>query len=264
MDTRTPTPTGPEDPSPNLPSLTGAARMAVSYLALWLGLLTCGSVFLAFCGVAAVLSRFLGTEQQNRLGRRWMQRIFSGYLGLLDRGGILKVDNSALLAIRDEPSLILAPNHPSMLDVVLVISRLDNVGCIMKAELLDNIFLGAGARMAGFICNDPPRALVWQAVQDLQRGSQLLIFPEATRTVRLPVNALSGGFALIARKAGTPIQTILIETESPYLRKGWPLLRTPPGRVHVRVRLGERFAPDADHRSTLRRIEAYFARELGR
>ena len=84
------------------------------------------------------------------------------------------------------------------------------------------------ARMAEFIRNDSPRNMIKLAVRDLQRGSQLLIFPEATRTVTPPVNQLSGGFALIAKKANTPIQTILIETDSPYLRKGWPLFRLPP------------------------------------
>jgi len=263
MNTRAdPTRTVPQEPSPELPHMAGAARTAVGYLALWFGLFTCGAIFLGYCATAVVVSRLLSGEQRRLIGRRWMKRIFGFYLGLLDRAGIMKVDNSALLTLRDEPSLILAPNHPSMLDVVLVISRLDNVGCIMKAELLDNIFLGAGARMAGFICNDSPRAMVRLAVQDLESGSQLLIFPEATRTVREPVNSLSGGFAVIARKAGAPIQTILIETDSPYLRKGWPLFRLPPLPIRFHLRLGDRFEPREDVHSLVADVERHFIEEL--
>jgi hypothetical protein len=33
--------------------------------------------------------------------------------------------------------------------------------------------------------------------------------------------------------------------------------------VVIHVRLGERFAHEADHRALLRRLESYFARELG-
>jgi hypothetical protein len=58
---------------------------------------------------------------------------------------------------------------------------------------------------------------------------------------------------LIAQLAKVPIQTVIIETDSPYLRKGWPLLRPPPAPVVVRVRLGPRFEPQADHRGSCAR-----------
>jgi 1-acyl-sn-glycerol-3-phosphate acyltransferase len=133
----------------------------------------------------------------------------------------------------------------------------------MKAGLRDNIFLGAGARMADFIRNDSPHNMIKAAVRDLHRGSKLLIFPEATRTVRQPVNRLSGGFALIAKKAQVPVQTILIETDSPYLRKGWSLFRLPPLPITFRLRLGRRFEPRDDVESLVCEVERYFIGELG-
>ena len=238
-------------------------RAAAGYLGLWFGLLTCGVLFLGWCGVAFLVSPLLGAEQRRRAGRRGMHRIFEGYLKVLGWLKLVKVDNSALVALRHERSLILAPNHPSMMDVILVISRLPNVGCVMKAELWDNIFLGAGARMADFIRNDSPRSMIKLAVRDLQRGSQLLIFPEATRTVREPVNPLSGGFALIAKQANAPVQTILIESDSPYLRKGWSLFRLPPMPITFRLRLGRRFEPRSDVESLVVDMERYFIQELG-
>ncbi len=237
-------------------------RAARGWLGLWFGLLLCGTMFLGWCGIAFVIRPFLSPQRRRRVGRAAMQRAFHFYLVSLQRLGIVEVDNAELLALRSERSLILAPNHPSMMDVLLVISRLDNVGCIMKAKLWDNIFLGAGARLAGFIRNDSPHNMIRLAVQDLQRGSQLLIFPEATRTVAAPVNRLSGGFALIARMANAPIQTILIETDSPYLRKGWSLFRRPPMPVRFRVRLGRRFEPRDDVAALMTEMEQYYADEL--
>jgi len=242
---------------------SGLIRAAAGYLGLWFGLLTCAMLFLGWCGVAFVISPLLGAEQRRRAGRRGMHRIFGCYLQLLGWLNLVKVDNSALAGLRHERSLILAPNHPSMMDVILVISRLPDVGCIMKADLWDNIFLGAGARMADFIRNDSPRSMVKLAVRDLQRGSQLLIFPEATRTVRQPVNPLSGGFALIAKQANAPVQTILIETDSPYLRKGWSLFRLPPMPITFRLRLGRRFEPRSDVEALVADMEQYFMAELG-
>ncbi len=251
------------NPAGEPPARLGGARRLAGYLRLWFGLLSCGVLFLGWCGIAAVISPLYGATRRRQIGRLGLNRLFRIYLHLLCRMGIVKVDSDALQSLRNEPSLILAPNHPSMMDAILVISRLENVGCIMKAELWDNIFLGAGARMADFIRNDSPHSMIRLAVQDLARGSQLLVFPEATRTIRHPVNPLAGGYALIAKKANAPVQTILIETDSPYLRKGWPLFRLPPMPIRFRLRLGRRFEPHDDVDSLVADMEQYFIRELG-
>jgi hypothetical protein len=49
---------------------------------------------------------------------------------------------------------------------------------------------------------------------------------------------------------------------SPYLGKGWPLFKAPRMPVRIRMRLGERFEPEADHRAMLGRLGTYFAHEL--
>ena len=78
----------------------------------------------------------------------------------------------------------------------------------------------------------------------------------------MPRPTFKPGITLIAHLAQVPIQTVVVETFSPYLTKGWPLLKAPPVPVRIRLRLGRRFAPEADHRALLRRLELYFAGEL--
>jgi 1-acyl-sn-glycerol-3-phosphate acyltransferase len=159
-------------------------------------------------------------------------------------------------AARRTRGLIVAANHPAMYDAMVVVARLPRGVCIMKAELVRNIFLGGGARLAGYIRNDSGRGMVRDAVECLKEGGQLVMFPEGTRTVRPPINPFKPGMTLIAHLAKAPIQTVIIESDSPYLRKGWPLLKAPPAPVVIRVRLGRRFEPQADHRSLLRVVEA--------
>jgi 1-acyl-sn-glycerol-3-phosphate acyltransferase len=149
-----------------------------------------------------------------------------------------------------------------MLDALLVVARLPRGVCVMKAELMRNIFLGGGARLARYIRNDVGRGMVRDCVETLREGNQLVLFPEGTRTVVAPTNAFKPGITLIAHLAQVPIQTVVIESFSPYLTKGWPLLKAPPVPVRIRLRLGRRFACDADHRALLRRLELYFAEEL--
>ena len=127
-----------------------------------------------------------------------------------------------------------------------------------------NPFLGAGARLARYIRNDPPRGMIRSAVANLKAGGQLVLFPEGTRTIAPPINPFRPGITLIAHMAGVPIQTVIIQTETPYLRKGWPIWRAPEFPMVFRARLGQRFAPEADHQGLLKRLEAYFAAELSR
>jgi Tat protein secretion system quality control protein TatD with DNase activity len=66
----------------------------------------------------------------------------------------------------------------------------------------------------------------------------------------------------IAKHAKVPVLTLLIETDSPYLSKGWPLLRVPRLPITYRIRLGRRFDPPADAKQFTRELETYFRHEL--
>jgi 1-acyl-sn-glycerol-3-phosphate acyltransferase len=164
--------------------------------------------------------------------------------------------------LRDQGPLIIAPNHPSLLDAVMVISRLPNVACVLKNELMNNVFLGAGARLARYIRNQSIRQMVMEASEDFKSGSQLLLFPEGTRTINQPLNALKGSIALISAQAQVPIQTVLIETNSRYLSKGWSLFRKPIMPVRYHIRLGKRFDPPTDSHTLMQELELYFKQNL--
>jgi 1-acyl-sn-glycerol-3-phosphate acyltransferase len=232
------------------------------YFALWFGLLLLGVLSLTWSTLSVPLYYVLPKPWARPLGRWAITTGFRLYLGALSRIGACHFDLSALDTLRDEGPLLIAPNHPCMLDAVMVISRLPNMACIMKADIVDNVFLGAGARLAGYIRNDAQLSMIKQAVSDLKNGSHLLIFPEGTRTTRWPVNACKGTTALIASRARVPVQTVFIETDSAYLSKGWPLFRRPAMPITYRIRLGRRFDPPEKAGAFTEDLERYFIDEL--
>jgi len=256
------------EPSRPRRRLTGTAAQSpalVDRLLFACVLVLLGAMSLGWNLVATLLAVVLPRDVGGRLGRAAVSRIYRCCWATAERFGLMELDTSALDALRDEPGgLIVAANHPTMLDALAVVARLPRGVCVMKAELLRNVFLGSGARLAQYIRNDVGRGMVRDAVASLREGNQLVLFPEGTRTVTSPINAFKPGITLIAHLAQVPIQTVVIETSSPYLAKGWPLLKAPPVPVRMRVRLGRRFAAEADHRALLQRIERYFAEELSR
>jgi len=160
--------------------------------------------------------------------------------------------------LRGGPALILAPNHPALIDAPLILTRHPNVVCVMKARLMNNVFFGAGSRLARYVGNDSSRLMIKASVAHLKDGAVLLLFPEGTRTTRPPINALAGSVGLIAKRAHVPVQTLLIETDSPFLSKGWPLWRRPALPIVYRVRLGKRFDPPADVAAFTAQLEKYY------
>ncbi len=217
----------------------------------------------AWSTCAWVLRPLLPERIGTAIGRRAIMAGFRFYAWLLSIAGAYRFDLRDLRALRDAPPMILAPNHPTLLDAPLILGRLPNLACVMKASVGRNPLFGGGARLARYVSNDSPRQMIRESVETLRRGSHLLLFPEGTRTAQEPINALGGGIGAIAKRAGVPVQTLLIETDSPFLGKRWRLSRPPRLPIHYRARLGRRFAPPSDAGRLVADLEAYFRGALG-
>ncbi len=229
----------------------------LAWLALQLLLLLLGLMSLSWNFAALLLHPVLSSAAGRRIGRRAISRGYSMFWAAAQASGLLRLDTSALDALRDERGLVIVANHPSMLDALMLVARLPRSACVMKASLRRNPFLGPGARLARYIRNDSVRGMIRLAAADLQQGGQLLLFPEGTRTTQRPLNPLYASFALIAEQAQVPVQVVFIDTDSPYLSKGWPLWRLPPLPIRFSVRLGQRFQPRGDHHALFSEVKAH-------
>ena len=229
---------------------------------LHLGFTLLGVLCLGYSLLAIALRLLLPRGLGKRIGRRCISGIFRVYLRVLVWMRACRFDLAELDALKDCPAMVIAPNHPSLLDAVMILSRLPDAVCIMKAVIVNSAFFGSGSRLAGYIRNMPLRTMVQLAVADLHQGSHLLVFPEGTRTTRFPVNPLQGTAGLIAKKAGVAVQTVFIETNSRFLGKGWSVLWTPEMPVTYRIRLGRRFEPPQQTAHFAAELERYFQSEL--
>ncbi len=228
-------------------------KRAYEYLATYGLLAILAVMILAWTVLALVLVSPLPRVWRRRTARHTMMRGFRLFSRMLTATGAYELDLDAIDTLRGGPPVIVAPNHPTSIDAIFFLTRHPDLACILKPELMGNFFLGAGARLAGFIRSDPPRRMIREAVAELRRGGLVLLFPEGTRTTRAPLNSLTGSAGVIARHARVPIQIAVIETDSPYLGKGWPIFKVPRLPIRYRVRLGVRLEPTEDAAQTLER-----------
>ena len=142
--------------------------------------------------------------------------------------------------------LVLAANHPAMIDITCLLARLPGAVCIFKPAIRRNPVLGAAARRAGYLGSDGGHDLVRHAAEKVAAGHTLIVFPEGTRTP--PGGALLAfkpGFVLIARRARAPIQLVRITTDSDLLTKGCAWWRLPRFPAQVEVTAGPLIPADA-------------------
>lgn len=217
------------------------------------------SMTLAYLPARLVLPRALRV--------RWAQRVmtafFRRYFDAINASGRATFDLGALDALRDAAPMVIVANHPALLDAMMFAARLPRMVCIMKADVRLNPVFGGAASLAGYWRADRPIEMLHAMNRALAEGQHVLIFPESTRTTHFPVNPFKGNFALIAKQARVPVQTVFIETDTPFLGRGWSLLKKPPCPFRFTLRLGRRFQYEANAKRLLAEVEGYVRSELG-
>jgi 1-acyl-sn-glycerol-3-phosphate acyltransferase len=225
------------------------------------------SAYLVFGGVGLAsslaclgLSVFLHGQQARFFGQKLICRLFAFFIGYIRLFKLADVDTLVMSEQRDARGVIFIANHPSLLDVVLIISQMPRITCLMKSSLLRNAVLCGQARLAGYVDCKPGGRLIKSCRDALSHGGNLLIFPEGTRSKETLPGPFKMGFAMIAKASHCPVQTIIIKNSGNFLGKGSAFFRQPALPFHCSVRLGKRFEikEDEDARSFGRGIESYY------
>ena len=237
-------------------------KIIYEYFALYSSLTLLGLICLTWSVIALPLYFILPRRIGTAVGRRGIMSGFRLYAWSLRITRTYLLDLHDIDSLKGGPPVILAPNHPCLIDALLILTRHPNIVCVMKSALMRNVFLGAGSRLARYVPNDSSRQMIKDSVAHLREGGVLLLFPEGTRTTRAPINALVGSVGLIAKHANVPVQTLVMETDSPFLSKGWPLFRRPALPITYRVRLGKRFDPPSDVPAFTAELDRYYRHEL--
>ncbi|MGH6629101.1 MAG: lysophospholipid acyltransferase family protein, partial [Burkholderiales bacterium] len=162
-------------------------------------------------------------------------------------------------------------NHPSLIDVVLIISLMPPVDCIVKQALWRNPFLRWPVRWAGYIPNTTPEALVEDCARTLRAGNSLLVFPEGTRTAPGQPLRFKRGAAQVALAAACEIVPITISCTAPTLTKGQKWYQVPRQRGHwvvsvdapMRIDSFLKDSPSVAARRLTRHLLDYYTERLG-
>jgi len=197
--------------------------------------------FILATTVIPLSTLFVRDEQtRNRRAQNIIRSSFRLYILMQQMLGVFKLEVRGGDKLSVCKGKLVVANHPTLLDIVLLMALLPDANCVVKSELWHNPLLRPVIRAAGYIRNDyEPEVLIEKCRDVLRAGSNLIIFPEGTRSVPGKLLSFQRGFAHIATLTGAAIQPITIMCEPITLTKGQPSYRIPESRPRYRIEVGD-------------------------
>ncbi|WP_298632775.1 lysophospholipid acyltransferase family protein [uncultured Umboniibacter sp.] len=179
-----------------------------------------GAMVLSVC---VLLLRLLIRQRETRIcwNRYLVSRGFALLVTYIRLAGRVDIqwNNWKSLAKDMEHGGVLIANHPSLIDVVIMIARMPRANCIVKKSLWTNPFVGVLVRACGFIPNDGRPEMLDECRQAVAQGEVIIIYPEGSRTSDTKTMTLSRGAANIAIMADVPVLLLTIQRTTPFLTK---------------------------------------------
>jgi 1-acyl-sn-glycerol-3-phosphate acyltransferase len=168
-----------------------------------------GTVLLVFV-VFPFMSLFIHSRERFlKAGRCFVSCVFRCFIRFMRLTGIVSLDVDDRDAYRRLSSKIVAANHPSILDVVMLISLIPNADCIVRDSLKRHVVAGVILRL--YILNSLNfEELAAACEESLNQGNCIIIFPEGTRTPRSGEMRLKKGAARLSLLSGRSIVPVHI------------------------------------------------------
>lgn len=231
-----------------------------------------GGLFLAFIVFPAQRLFLRCPLKQKENARTIVHYCFKFFVAIMHATGAIRFkikDKQRLANLKGE--LILA-NHPSLIDVVVLISVIKNADCVVKAHLFKNPFMRGVIKRTGYISNENPQELLNECSQTFKKGNNLIVFPEGTRTEPNSRLKFKRGAANIALRCRVPVTTVVIKMTPATLTKGTPWYKVAPTQAHFFMQLATHpfnkemaftsDTPAIQSRQFTNNLQHYFEKEL--
>ena len=119
----------------------------------------------------------------NVISRKFVNHFFQFFVKYIEVTGAMRLSVENREMLKGIKGKVVIANHPSLLDVVILISLIPNANCIVKGSLVQNKFISLIIRNL-YIPNTLPfdEQLERAKKSMLEDGNNLIIFPEGTRS----------------------------------------------------------------------------------
>lgn len=187
--------------------------------------------------------RYKEQQRKMRLSRRLIQKSLRAFMRVMSILGVIDFDLDVVEAeLIKHPGKVIISNHPSLIDVVVLLAIVPYADCVVKKELWASPFLRGTLTAAGYIQNSGDVEDLMKACGDsLNKGYALIVFPEGTRTTPGEGIKLQRGAANIALRSNADLMSLIIRCEPTTLTKEEHWYNIPPTKAKFTLRMGKAF-----------------------
>ncbi len=172
------------------------------------GIFGAGSIVVAV--LIFIMRIFIHPKKRfTKVARIFTSCTFRGFIVFLRILCVSKLTTKDKKEFKKLSSQIVVANHPSALDIVYLIALIPNADCIVKGGLAHSVLAGV-IRQIYTVNTLGYEQMVEQAKETLSNGSNLIIFPEGTRTPRHGTEPFKRGASRIALETGYDITPVYI------------------------------------------------------
>lgn len=114
--------------------------------------------------------------------RKFNHQYFKIFVKIAELLGAIRLTVENRDSLKNLRSKVVIANHPSLFDVVILFSLIPNANCIVKGELIQNIFISLIIKNLYIPNNIPFEDQLEMAKSSMDEGNNLIIFPEGTRS----------------------------------------------------------------------------------
>lgn len=165
---------------------------------------------------------------------------FYCFTEMLRKLGVMTYEIEGIEKLQGSTQEIIIANHPTLIDIVLLIGHMSRANCVVKEKLLYNPFTRGPISNANYIINSDSEKFINDCVHRLQKKGEpsLVIFPEGTRTdIGCVINKFQRGAANIALRTGAAIRPVTITCNPLTLTKSEKWYRIPVKPFHIKMRI---------------------------
>ncbi|VAW58510.1 FIG018329: 1-acyl-sn-glycerol-3-phosphate acyltransferase [hydrothermal vent metagenome] len=154
--------------------------------------------------------------------------------------GVMRINIQGKALLADGTNHIIIANHPTLIDVILIVAQMKEVDCAVKQEHWKNPFVSGVIKATGYISNSSPEQLLEECVNNINDNRSLIIFPEGTRTTPGEKIRFKRGAAHLAIRCNKNLKPIIISCSPLSLTKGEKWYQVPKeGPMNISLTIKE-------------------------